>query len=59
VLSWLTGSSTPTNLADLIIGHHDLHQPVASIVRDSFASADRGAWSVLGVASWAVAGFPW
>ena len=34
-------------------------QPVAGIVRTTFASgADRAASSVLGVASWAVAGFP-
>ncbi len=39
---------------------YHLHEPVAGIVRDTFASAsaDRSASSVLGVASWFVAGFP-
>jgi hypothetical protein len=60
VLSWLTGFSSSANLASLIIHHYDLHEPVAGIVRDTFASAsaDRSASTVLGVASWAVAGFP-
>lgn len=58
--SWLTGFSSSASLADLIIRHYSLHEPVAGIVRDTFASAgaDRSASSVLGVASWAVAGFP-
>jgi hypothetical protein len=58
--SWLTGFSSSANLASLIIRHYDLHEPVAGIVRDTFASAsaDRSSSSVLGVASWAVAGFP-
>ena len=58
--SWLTGFSSSANLASLIIRHYSLHEPVAGIVRDTFASAsaDRSASSVLGVASWAVAGFP-
>jgi hypothetical protein len=58
--SWLTGFSSSANLASLLIRHYNLHEPVAGIVRDTFASAsaDRSASSVLGVASWAVAGFP-
>ena len=58
--SWLTRFSSSANLASLLIRHYNLHEPVAGIVRDTFASAsaDRSASSVLGVASWAVAGFP-
>ena len=58
--SWLTGFSSSANLASLIIRHDDLHEPVAGIVRGTFASAsaDRSSSSVLGVLSWAVAGFP-
>jgi uncharacterized BrkB/YihY/UPF0761 family membrane protein len=39
--------------ASLVIRHDGLHEPVAGIVRDTFASAsaDRSASSVLGVAS--------
>ena len=60
IFSWLTGFSSSANLASFIIRHYDLHEPVAGIVRDTFASAsaDRSSSSVLGVASWAVAGFP-
>ena len=60
IFSWLTGFSSSANLASFIIRHYDLHEPVAGIVRDTFASAsaDRAASSVLGVLSWAVAGFP-
>ena len=60
-VSWLTGFSSSANLASLVIRHDDLHEPVAGIVRDTFASAsaDRAASSVLGVASLAVAGSPW
>jgi hypothetical protein len=58
--SWLTGFSSSANLASFVIRHYSLHEPVASIVRTTFASAsaDRSSSSVLGVASWAVAGFP-
>jgi uncharacterized BrkB/YihY/UPF0761 family membrane protein len=58
--SWLTSFSSSANLASLVIRHYGLHEPVAGIVRDTFASAsaDRSSSSVLGVASWAVAGFP-
>lgn len=58
--SWLTRFSSSANLASLVIRHYDLHEPVAGIVRDTFASAsaDRSSSSVLGVLSWAVAGFP-
>jgi hypothetical protein len=58
--SWLTGFSSSANLASLVIRHYGLHEPVAGVVRDTFASAsaDRSSSSVLGVASWAVAGFP-
>jgi uncharacterized BrkB/YihY/UPF0761 family membrane protein len=58
--SWLTGFSSSASLASFVIRHYGLHEPVAGIVRDTFASAsaDRSSSSVLGVASWAVAGFP-
>jgi uncharacterized BrkB/YihY/UPF0761 family membrane protein len=58
--SWLTGFSSSANLASFVVRHYGLHEPVAGIVRDTFASAsaDRSASSVLGVLSWAVAGFP-
>jgi hypothetical protein len=58
--SWLTGFSSSANLASFVIRHYSLHEPVAGIVRDTFASAsaDRSSSTVLGVASWAVAGFP-
>jgi hypothetical protein len=58
--SWLTGFSSSANLASLVIRHYGLHEPVAGIVRTTFASAsaDRSSSSVLGVLSWAVAGFP-
>jgi uncharacterized BrkB/YihY/UPF0761 family membrane protein len=58
--SWLTGFSSSANLASFVIRHYGLHEPVAGIVRTTFASAaaDRSSSSVLGVASWAVAGFP-
>jgi hypothetical protein len=47
-------------MADLLIQQYDLHEPVAGIVRGTFASAsaDRGTASVLGVASLFAAGLP-
>jgi uncharacterized BrkB/YihY/UPF0761 family membrane protein len=59
-VSWLTGFSSSANLASLVIRHYGLHEPVAGIVRDTFASAsaDRAASSVLGGRQLAVAGSP-
>lgn len=58
--SWITGFSSTASLASLIIRQYDLHEPVAAIVCGTFASAsaDRSSSSVLGVASWFVAGVP-
>jgi uncharacterized BrkB/YihY/UPF0761 family membrane protein len=58
--SWLTGFSSSASLASFVIRHYGLHEPVAGVVRTTFASAaaDRSSSSVLGVVSWAVAGFP-